>query len=631
MAKQLRRTTESKRAKRTDSIESGEILDRIYRGEAEEDAPTLKKIERTSDRKPSRRLVIAVVVITVLVGSTLAGFLTFNRSNRFNEKGVSLAVVTPTSVTSAGDSTITFTVTNDGSVGIRNVELSVSSPDGWAFKQSDPKPGDTNNTLWQLGTIAAHDKRSVSVVGTLTGEVGNVLTYNASVTYRPMNFNYDFTARASGSVTIASSIIELGLTGPVQASPKATVRYVLTYTNSSSDVIRDLRFTASFPDGFTVATSTPEPYEGNTVWVVNELKSGGTGTITFDGSFSGTEGDSQQLSFSAELKRDATYERQVETSLVVLLVSSTLDVSISVKSQSLPVAVANPGDTLSFEASYTNGSDLEMEDATMTVTLSGGAYSAGSFSDDYGSAPKDGVITWNSSSVPDLASIKPGSTGTIRFALKVPDVPQDTKGANGPTIDVRAAMTANDSSGQSDKSIKVDASPLSVKVVSKTTVSVEPRYYGDQGEVYGTGPLPPMVGKTTVYRMSWYIGNTTNELTNVMVSATVPSTVFWTGKNVTTTAGDVSFDAAKRVVTWALNRMPDDVGGTNPTIAVSFELAVTPVSSDVGASMVLLDAIAFSATDAFTVTTIQFTRDKVTTDLPNDPQAAGKGVVVAAS
>ena len=192
-------------------------------------------------------------------------------------------------------------------------------------------------------------------------------------------------------------------------------------------------------------------------------------------------------------------------------------------------------------------------------------------------------------------------------------------------------MTANDSSEQSDKSIKVDATPLTVKIVSKATLSVDPRYYGDQGEVYGTGPLPPVSGKTTVYRMSWYIGNTTNELTNVTVSATVPSTVYWTGKNVTTTAGDVTFDAAKRVVTWTLNRMPDDVGGTNPTIAVSFELAVTPASSDVGASMVLLDATSFSATDAFTLTTIQFTRDKVTTDLPNDPQAAGKGVVVAAS
>ena len=371
MVKHSRRTIQPERTKRTDSIDSGEILDRIYRGETKEDAPALKKIERTSDRKLSRRLVITVVVIAVLVGSTLAGFLTFNRSNRFNEKGVSLAVVTPASVTSAGDSTITFTVANDGSVAIRNVELSVSSPDGWAFKQSDPKPGDTNNSLWELGTIPAHDKRSVSVVGTLTGEVGSVLTFNTSATYRPANFNYDFTARASGSVTIASSIVELGLTGPAQASPKSTVRYVLTYTNSSSDTIRDLRLTAAFPDGFSVATSTPKPREGNTVWVVNELKSGGTGTIIFDGSFSGKEGDSQQLSFSAELKRDATYERQVETSLVVLLVSSTLDVNLSVNSQSSPNAVVNPGDSLSFEASYRNGSDLEMVDAIMTVSLSG--------------------------------------------------------------------------------------------------------------------------------------------------------------------------------------------------------------------------------------------------------------------
>lgn len=631
MAKLSRRAAQSGSTKRIDSVDSGEILDRIYRGETADDAPTLKKIEKTSERKLSKRLLITSAVITVLVGSTLAGFLTFNRSNRFNEEGVRLAVEPPPSVISAGDSTVLFTVTNDGSVAIRNVELSVSSPDGWVFRQSDPKPGDTNSTLWELGTIAAHGKSSVSVVGTLTGEVGSVLTFNASVTYRPANFNYDFTTRASGSVTIASSIVELGLSGPAQASPKATVRYVLTYTNSSTDTIRDLRLTASFPDGFTVASSTPKPREGDSVWVVNELPSGGTGTIAFDGSFSGKEGDSEQLTFAAELKRDTTYERQVETSLVVLLVSSTLDIGITVNKQPSLIAVVNPGDSLSFEVSYRNGSDLEMNDASMTLQASGGAYNAESFSDDYGSVPKDGTVTWSSSSVPDLASIKPGSSGTIRFTLKVPEMPQVTKNGNGPTIEVGVSMTADPSSGQTDKSIKVDAAPLTVKVASKATVSVEPRYYGDQGEVYGIGPLPPMAGKTTIYRVSWYIGNTTNELTNVVVSAVVPSTVYWTGKNVTTTAGDITFDAVTRTVTWSLNRMPAGVGGTNSTIAVTFELAVTPAASDVGASMVLLDSTSFSATDSFTASAIQLSRDKVTTNLPNDPQAAGKGVVVAAS
>ncbi len=600
---------------------SGNIIDEIYQDSEGEDS--LQTIDRRK-RRSSRALFITLGVLVLLVAAAVAGFFTFNRQQQFNEKGVSLRVETPSSVTSAGEATFTFTVENGVGIGINNVELSVSAPDGWTFKRSDSPPRDPNNSLWVIGAIPARGKSSVSVVGSLVGEVGGVKTFSATVTYRPSNFNYDFTAKASGSVTISSSILELDLAGPTQVSPGAKATYTLTYTNTSDQALRDIRLVATYPDGFSPSTLTPAPRDGNNLWAVDELKSGGTATLRVEGTLTGNIGDSRQLTFAGELQRGSQREKQVEATLVILLVQSQFQLSLSVNGASTESTIA-PGETLAYEFSYRNTSDLELTDVTVTAALNGGGLDADSFSDDLGAKLKDNSVSWGAKLIPQLAVLKPETAGTIRFSVKVLDVPIATPKAGGPTIEAQATVTSG-SGNVNAQPMKTDR--LVSKVTSRTSLSVDPRYYDDDGVAVGSGPLPPVVGKTTTYRVSWYLGNTSNELKDVTVAGNVPSNVFWTGRNTSTTAGDLSFDAKTRVVTWKINKLPPGVGKDTPTLSASFQVSVTPTSSDVGASIKLLDASTLKAHDSFADADLTVKRDAVTTDLQNDPKALGQGVVV---
>ncbi len=616
------------RQKKDEAEASNAIIDEIYRNDGDqEDEPPLKTFERSKERKLPKRLLITLGILLVLVASTLAGFYTFNKSSHFNEQSVNLGITAPSSVTSAAPATYLFTITNDETVGIRNVELSVSAPDGWSYTKSDPAASDANNTLWEIGDIPAHGKKVVSVTGAITGEVGSVVTFNASVTYRPANFNYDFAAKASGSATIASSTVTLDLKGPSQASPGSTVQYMLTYTNTSSNTLNDLRLVATLPDGFTVKSSDPKPRDGNNVWAVDALKSGAKGTITINGSFNGSVGDAQQLTFDAELKQGTAFERQVETTTVVQLIDSTLNLQVTVNKDKGPVVAANPGDQLAIEVGYTNASDLEITNATVSVTLSGSAFDAATFVDDYGAVIKDGKVSWDVKKVPTLASIDPGTTGTVRFTLKVPASPTAAKNETGPQLNVQASIAAS-SGASADSSIKAMSDAMTVKINSNPTLAVVARYYDAQGATLGAGPLPPTVGKTTTYRVVWSATNSTNDLSTMTVTASVPSTVFWTGKNVAASAGSVSFDTTQRQITWTLNRLPAGVGQGSAAVTVSFELSVTPGLSDVGTAVQLLGATTFSATDGFTGATVKATHDPVTTDLTDDPTATSKGIVV---
>lgn len=605
------------------------VLDEIYRNGDASKEDSLQRIDRSS-RRSSRTILIILGVLLLLVSASAAGFFTFNRNQKFNEKGVSVRIETPSSVTSAGEAQLTFTVVNDERVGIKNVELTVAAPDGWTFKESDPNPRDANNSLWQLGSISAHGKKSVVLTGMIVGEVGSVKTFNATATYRPSNFNYDFSAKASGLVTIGSSILQVNLTGPTQVSPGAKAKYTLTYTNTSKDALKDVRFEASYPEGFSVASTTPEPREGKNVWAVDELKSGGTANISVEGSFSGNVGESRQLTFAGELQRGSQFEKQVETSLVVLLVESRLQAGLSVNGK-VTEPTAAPGGNLSYEFTYRNTSDLELTNVVASLSLSGGALDAASFSDDYGAKLVDGKVVWDVKLIPQFASLKPDASGTIRFTAKVLTAPAATSSANGPTVDAQITVSTGGqgTNASGEKSVAAKTDLLITKITSNATLNVDPRYYGDEGDIVGAGPLPPTAGKTTTYRVSWYLGNTTNELQDVTVVATVPADVYWTGKNVTTTAGDISFEPNSRVVTWRLNRLPAGVGKDTSTLAVSFELSVTPADTDVGSSVALLGQSTLTAHDGFADATIKAVRNPVTTDLQNDPLAAGKGSVIA--
>lgn len=605
------------------------IIDRIYSDDHGQQEAQLQRIDRSSGRRISRRFFLVLVIPLILVGASVAGFFTFNRAHRFSEQGVGVSIDVPATAASGAATTIVVTINNDGPIGIRSVELGLTAPEGWTFQDAQPAPADQNGMLWRFGAIGARSKSAVRITGTIVGEVGSVATFNVSVTYRPTNFNYDFTARASNSLTIGASTVRLELAGPTQVAPGNPTSYRLTYTNTAPETLSNLQLTVTYPDGFTRTKLDPSPREQDNRWIIDELAGGAQGTLTIDGTFSGEVGGSRELRVVADLVEGTTRERQVETSIVILLAAAPLKLSVTVNDSAPPV-VAQPGARLAYVVTYRNDGDVEVRLTSISVAFSGGAFEAKRFSDDFGLKLVDDVATWTPQQVPGLANLKPGSEGTIRFSLTVPDVPSKTAGSDGPTIVAQVAAQLSATAGETaPPPMKLD--PTVVSISSNPSLGVEGRYYGDDGELLGSGPIPPTVGQATTYRISWFLGNTTNELSGVAVTAVVPPTVFWTGRNVTTTAGDVAFDPATRAVTWTLNRLPANVGRDTPTLLASFEVSVTPRTDDVGTIMTLLEPSKLTATDRFTHATLTVQRERTTTDLPTDPRVAGRGVVVGSS
>ncbi len=71
--------------------------------------------------------------------------------------------------------------------------------------------------------------------------------------------------------------------------------------------------------------------------------------------------------------------------------------------------------------------------------------------------------------------------------------------------------------------------------------------------------------------------------------------------------------------------MPSPAG---TAATAEFGVSLTPDEADIGASVRLLSGSLLRVTDAKTRATIEAEVDALTTDLPQDKTAAGKGVVI---
>lgn len=215
----------------------------------------------------------------------------------------------------------------------------------------------------------------------------------------------------------------------------------------------------------------------------------------------------------------------------------------------------------------------------------------------------------------------------MRFSVDTVDLLTVENDADiNPTVTAEAAVTSPDL-----PSLPENSSPTTMvtKIAAVFKFDAEARYYNDAGAALGAGPIPPVVGGTTSYRVYWRVTNTTSDASDLTLTTTLPSHVFWTGKNISRDAGDISFNAAKRTVTWTLNKVPASTGSRLPTLNAAFEVSITPTSSQIGADVVLSPSATATATDSWTGRSIEITEPTLTTDLPTDPEAAGEGVVQA--
>lgn len=594
--------------------------------------PDMSKIIRRDPHRRRKMLFITITILLVLLAASLAGFFLFNTSrNRFTGDRVEVTVRGPQNVASGDDVTLSVTIRNGEHIALKNGELTLLYPTNFRFSSASADPTNELSNVWQIETLSPGASTTVDITGSLIGVVGDEKLFSVGFVYVPEGLSTEFEKSVNFSAAINSSILNVELEAPLRVGVGKEVTFTVKYRNDADKSLERIRINATYPEGFSFISASPEPSEGSGIWELERLDSGGKGEITIKGTLTGEGGENREFKVQAGiLEEDNAFRLQGEASALILLLKPELSLILTA-SGSQSGGVASLGDLVSYTVAYTNNGDVEVQDVAISLKLDSSVLDWEHRIDTQKGTIDGTTITWTKDQMSALAAVKPGEGSEITFSVPLVDAlrtEEIKKNLSVTAVAKAASKKVTDLEGQQ---IETESNTTVTKLKTDFTFRAEARYYNDEFLQVGYGPLPPVVGQKTTYRMYWDLSNTTNEVNGVTVTTTLPSYVTWAGTTTVSAGEQLVFDASARTVTWKINRIPVGAGSLFPELEAYFDVTVTPTPDDIGKVIQLSEKAQATGTDTYTDEKLTLTKELLTTQLDSDPNAKGKGIVEPAS
>ena len=162
-------------------------------------------------------------------------------------------------------------------------------------------------------------------------------------------------------------------------------------------------------------------------------------------------------------------------------------------------------------------------------------------------------------------------------------------------------------------------------VSSDLGFSAQASYYS--GPFSNTGAIPPKANQPTTYTITWGVTNSANALSNGSVTAQLPTYVDWVG-TVSPNGEPVSYDETTRTIHWNVGQIPAGTGITEKPHTTSFQVRLTPSTSQIGSTPTIVLGTTVTAKDIFTGESLSASRTGLTTLLQNDAGFPAGGQIV---
>ncbi len=545
-----------------------------------------------------------LLLIGTLVGLGAAAlFLGITKPTSFEDRVSFEASVAPREIVTGAPSTLIIRYTNGTDEELRNAKLALTYPDHFLLQELSIGDIELADGDIDLGTIPVGGTGSVRVRGVMFGDVGGEQSFVSTMTF-VHGLERDIAGKKVSvhAFSPTFSTLNLTLSLPDRLIAFQEVEGTITYQNTGEIDFPTISIEPGWPSGFTFISSPVSIING--AFEVPAIAAGESGTMDFVG-YLGEAGEEVTFMFSPSFTFDTSRYRQETLTHTAPVVPPQIQVE-----QSVDNTTVRPGSSAVYTIGYENTGEFTVTDLVLAIEAA---------------SP---FVNGTTVEAPTIASVAPGETGTVQInvPLRWSILQSETTDWDGLDLSSRvtATYTLGDGSGQrvSSKSSTITA-PITTPIVFESFG----RYATTSGDQLGRGPLPPRVGIETKYWVFWHVSGTINELQNVRIEGTLAEGVVFTGKQSSYQNSGVEFDAISNSISWSTDSINPNLSPTSKIVGVAFELGLTPDSSMVGETPVLLYDIRITGTDARTGAFVSRSGSTVTTGLPNDLMAADKGTV----
>lgn len=507
---------------------------------------------------------------------------------------------------------------------LQETMLSVILPEGMVFISTVPDKTIENKTIGSLGSGSATEE-NFRVVALAGGQ--SVKHIKASVSYLPTSLGARFEQTAGVDINVTEQGIALDMEVPQKVFSGEEFSVVVKYKNASDEDFNDLRLAAVYPSAFQViSTSLESERSAKDVWALGDLRAGSEGELTIKGRLVGPDNAfyDMKLSLTADFF-GGTYVI-AENSATISVSPSPLGLILTVNED--PSYIAHPGDSLVYSIAYTNNTEVALKDVIITAKLTGSMFDLSQLQTDGFLSSSNNSIVWNAARVPSLANIAAGESGSVIFRAQVKrDYPITRVGDRNFTLKVNATIE----SPTVPYFVSAEKTLGQVELISKVAGAIAADAQGffrdAQSGVVNQGLIPPRVGQPTQYTLHWILRNRSTEMEGITIKAFLGPNVSFTGVAKSNVGTVPTYNSRTQELIWEIPRIAATQGTITDPIEAIFQVSFTPSLDQKGKFATLITQGILDATDAFTEKSFSTTLDAVSTQIPDDSTAAGRGIV----
>ena len=567
---------------------SDKIID-IYTDLDKDNKADMTKLERKVVNKKKKIIIFSLIALFVLAAASIAGFMLFNSSFTDTSKAkAELTIKTVDTMASGEQIDLEITYENKEDVSIKSGTISLHYPEGFYFQKADPQPNLNNNT-WNIANIAAGAGGKIKISGQLVGELQEEKEFSGFFTYQPINFNSDFQDIDKKVVKITDTIVTLDTKLPERARSGQEIEYQIKFKNTSSLPLPNVKILIAYPKEFTPASAEPEASVSSNIWQFSEIASNQEQEIKIKGTIKGESKAIAEFKFQLGLEEPSGFFNvQVEKNDKVTIANPNLSLKLTAPEYT------GLGSSIEYKVDLENTSDIEISNIVVAIDF------------------PDSFFEQSSATLEKVEILKPQENKTLTYKTEIKKKVESDINTIKATAKIKSATVAGENVAFEQTAATESKLKASMQFISQG------RYYGDDLTKLGSGPIPPKVGQATSYMIWWDIRAKGGDLKDIEITTTLPEYI----NKVEISTEDLVYDKKTNQVKWTITSLAQ---GENKRGV--FNVYVTPTSDQFNKLLVLTKETVVNAIDVNTNESLSASGDKITSDLPQDPIASGKGVV----
>lgn len=570
--------------------------------------------------KHSRRKVFIIVIsaflFLALLGAAAFWYL-FGGFGGISPKDIVLTIEGPEEIQGGDLAEWKIFIENNSDRPLEFADFVFKYPDGSRpFSDGGVTPG-VLRLRKDLGRVAPNSRLEERFRAFVFGEENASIEAAAALEYRFEDSNV-ILARDEKFVTkITRSPVVVSISAPQSLNSGDQFELKVEYISEAKDTLDGVVLEMEYPDNFVFIKASPRPSEGNSAWAVGDLKPGERRTVRITGILNSQE--HAEETFRAYLGVFEGANRMVfgSDATTIFLARQFLDLSFRVSGKD--GQVFKPGEGAGIDIIWKNNLPVAVENAVLKIAVTGNGFDPRTLRSEGGSfVALENAMRWGPVSNPAFAFVEPGEEGVLRLSFNVPKF-----------FDIRSAADSNFGVKLAG-SFSVPTNPLGFEGVDisgertidlkiETNMQIVREGYYYFSTLPGSGPLPPKVGRETIYTIVWSMVNSSNDIKKAVVSAILPQYMTWVGA-VSPSDAKITYNKLNGKIEWSLELLRAGTGILRQAEEVAFQVGFTPAVPDIDHSPVILSEVTAIGVDDFTGTEISDKEPALTTDLRGDPK-----------